>query len=98
MTMSAPDAGQDSNAVVQVLLQQLESPQASMRMLCAFVTMHMAIEARSNSLPARHEPMQAVVKTVLHVLALPACTLTGSGIVPTADDLCSKTCTDMKPL
>ena len=71
--------GKDSNAVVHTLLQHIDAPNASLRMLCAFVAMHMAIEARSGNLPAQPTQMQAVVEKVLHVLVLPACTITVSG-------------------
>ena len=66
--------------MVQALLQHVETPKASLRMLCAFVAMHMAIAARSGSLPAQPMQLQPLVGKLLHVLALPACTLTATGL------------------
>ena len=76
----APVAGKGSNAVVQALLQHVETPKASLRMLCGFVAMHVAIRARSGNLPAQPAQLQAMVDKLLHVLSLPACTVTASGM------------------
>ena len=67
--------------MVQALLQQVESPKASLRMLCAFTAMHMGMDAGTRELPAQQGQTQAVVEKLLHVLLLPACTLTASGIL-----------------
>ena len=65
--------------MVHALLQHMGAPNASLRMLSAFVAMHMAIEARSGTLPAQPAQMQAVVEKVLHVLVMPASAVTDSG-------------------
>ena len=57
----------------------MEAANASLRMLCAFVAMHIAIEARSGNLPAQHPQMQAIVEKVGHVLVMPASAVTSSG-------------------
>ncbi len=65
--------------MVHALLQHMEASNASLRMLCAFVAMHVAIEARSGNLPAQSAQMLAIVQKVLHVLAMPASGVTDSG-------------------
>ena len=64
--------------MIQALMRCLDMPKASLRVLCGFMAMHMAIEARSGSaaaLPAQ----QAVTEKLLQVLAQPACTVTEAG-------------------
>ncbi len=75
--------------MVHTLLQHIDAPNASLRMLCAFVAMHMAIKARSGNPPAQPAQMQAVVEKVLHVLVLPAGTVTVSGETSVVVVLCS---------
>ena len=67
---------------MHALLQHLEAPKASLRILCAFVAMHMALEARSGIPAALPAQLPAVVDKLLHVLAIPACTVTQAGLVP----------------
>ncbi len=81
--------------MVQALLQQIETPKASPRMLCAFVAMHMAIKARSGDLPAQPAQLQAIVEKLLHVLLLPACTVTASGVA-SALSLWPDICNDVR--
>ncbi len=44
-------------------------------MLCAFVAMHIALEARSGTPADSPAQLPAVVDKLLHVLATPACTV-----------------------
>jgi hypothetical protein len=68
--------------VLETLMHCLEAPRASMRMLCAFVAMHLATEARSGNASAQGaQPRQfhGLVEKLLTVLAMPACHITQTG-------------------
>ena len=77
--------------MVQALLQHLDTPKVSLRMLCAFVAMHIAIEARSGSPPAQPGQLQAVAEKLLHLLGLPACPITATGMACNLAHSCSNT-------
>ena len=64
---------------MHALLQHSEAPKASLRMLCAFVAMHMALEAKLGNPAAPPAQLPAVVDKLLHVLVMPACTITQAG-------------------
>ena len=70
-------AGED-DAVIQALMRCLDVPKASLRVLCGFMAMHMAIEARSGKAAAK-PVQQALTEKLLQVLAQPACSVTEAG-------------------
>ncbi len=68
--------------VLSTLMRCLEAPKASMRMLCAFAAMRLAMEARSGDASAHAaQPGQfhGLVEKLLIVLAMPACSITQTG-------------------
>lgn len=77
---------------MQTLLQHLDAPRASLRMLCAFTALHMAIEARSGNPAAQLQQLPGVLGKLLHVLALPACTVTEPGGASFHIALCNLLC------
>ena len=59
-------------------MRRLDMPKASLRVLCGFMAMHMAIEARSGRAAAQ-PAQQAVTEKLLQVLAQPVCSITEAG-------------------
>ncbi len=64
--------------MIQALMRCLDVPKASLRVLCGFMAMHMAIEARSGKAAAK-PVQQALTEKLLQVLAQPACSVTEAG-------------------
>ena len=64
--------------MIQTLMRCLDVPKASLRVLCGFMAMHMAIEARSGKAAAK-PVQQALTEKLLQVLAQPACSVTEAG-------------------